>query len=160
MIPKHTHKYVKTNPSQNSIFPDKHTWNRDNILFNSRCILQKDIINLYKDKSNGNPKLFLKLIYSDKRYIEYMTENGKLIKRGSNSKNWKIHKLWICHSLNYVNSVYQTMGKKVWSDKGNHNKQPIQQNQCEALTKSKKIRCKRSKCKDSNYCTQHTTRYI
>jgi len=138
----------------------KNTWNRDAIIFDGIPVISKEQIDSYKRMVDGlpskdKPKAFLKEIYNDYGYSKYISS-----KRGSQAKNWKKNGEWKCSSLKYINSVYQTMGKKEWSDNGKHDKQSASiHNQCGAFTKVGNTRCKRQCCSNSTFCTQHTNRY-
>ncbi len=138
----------------------KNTCNRNDIIFDGFPVISKEQIDSYKRMvdglpSKGKPKAFLKEIYNDNGYSKYI-----FCKRGSLAKNWKKNGDWKCSSLKYINSIYQTMGKKDWSDNGKHDKQRASiHNQCGAFTKVGNTRCKRKCCDNSSFCTQHTNRY-
>ena len=138
----------------------KNTWNRDAIIFDGIPVISKEQIDSYKRMVDGlpskdKPKAFLKEIYNDYGYSKYISS-----KRGSQAKNWKKNGEWKCNSLKYINSIYQTMGHKEWSDNGKHGKQSASiHNQCGAFTKVGNTRCKRQCCSNSTFCTQHTNRY-
>jgi len=138
----------------------KNTWNRKDIIFDDVPVISKEQIDIYKRMvdmlpSKGKPKAFLKMIYNDYGYSKYIS-----CKRGAQAKNWKKDGEWKCSSLKYIDSIYQTMGKKNWADNGSHGNQRASiHNQCGAFTKVGNTQCKRSCCSGSTYCTQHTNRY-
>jgi hypothetical protein len=146
----------------------KHTWNRKNIQFSDSSIIRKSQIDLYTESVRRLPvaeqrKTFLKKIYEDPSYRMKMLKSGsdtKVFKRGSKAINWKNDGEWKCNSLRYIDTIYQAMGKKHWSDKGKHGKQGATMRvQCGAFTKAKNTQCKRKCCINSRFCTQHTNRY-
>ena len=146
----------------------KHTWNRTNIPFDSSPIIPRETIDAYRQEVVGlptskQPKAFLNKIYDDASYKRRLLRDGwgtKILRRGNAAVNWKVDGEWKCNSLKYINSVYQTMGKKEWSDNGKHGKQSASiHNQCGAFTKVGNTRCKRQCCSNSTFCTQHTNRY-
>ena len=148
----------------------KQTCNRGCIQFSHYSLLQKAQIDAYKQSAQRVPvgeqaKSFLNMIYGDDSYKRNMLKEGALegakpLRRGNQARNWMEDGRWKCSSLHYINSIYQTMGKKQWSDNGTHGKQGTAGvKQCGAFTKAGCTQCKRSCTKGSIYCTQNTHRY-
>ena len=99
----------------------------------------------------------MKQLYNSKEYIKnFKLESGKIQKRGSNGKNWKVNGDFICESLHYANNIYQALGKQIWIMKGKSNTWKIQDspNRCIVITKNK-TQCIKSRSINCNMCTQH-----
>ena len=137
--------------------PVKRRNNRKDIQFSSNSYISKQAIDDSLELCKGNSKQFLKMIYANEGYKQAMTINGKLTKRGNMARNWRPEGVWLCTSLHYVNSVYQSIGQKKFSKTGVRGMQRPSRDQCVAITNHTNQRCKRGKCNGSIFCTQHET---
>jgi hypothetical protein len=137
----------------------KKSWKRDEIVFGSAPIIPKETIQEFEKKSGEGGKNFLSMIYNHPNYNRIMGA----MKRGERAVNWKTDGEWICCSLQYANCIYETMGKKKWTKKGNHGKQKAKEGktQCVFMTQ-KGSQCIRGVSSDIGgcYCTQHHKVFI
>ena len=135
------------------------TSNRKEKIETDDWIVKKSVLDRYESeaKSNSNPtKYFLKLLYSNEDYKSYFDDLGKSV-RGNNANNWRTEKKgdYLCDSLHYVDNIYQTLGKSMWCKNGKKDtwyNEPIER--CVVITK-KGTQCRKSKCAESDRCTQH-----
>jgi len=92
----------------------------------SEEVLQKCQNDALKGSGAAPPKLFLEYLYGSPEYKKNMSsDRGKILKRGSNAKNWCSHdgeKQFICRSLHKANNIYQALGKREWCADHIHDK--------------------------------------
>ena len=141
----------------------KLTRNRDDKIPDESWIISNENLEKYeklaKESVQKQAKAFLNLIYKDRGYIEHF--KNKKIKRGCNSINWKENGNYLCESLHKATNIYDAIGKKKWCNVHGRNpvadtwiNEPDPETKCVVITK-KGSQCKRSRCKESDRCTQH-----
>jgi len=136
------------------------SWNRKEKIETEDWIVKKSVLDRYEmeSKSNSNPtKYFLKLLYNNEDYQSYFDDLDKNV-RGNLANNWRTEKkgAYLCDSLHYADNIYQTIGKNksLKNGKSGTRKIPNEKDRCVVITK-KGIQCEKSKCTESDMCTQH-----